>query len=63
MAEVMLGTMYRVTVTEYDCGVYLVDPRDPKFLSILEEANAYKAHWETGGSRECYWRADIQQFG
>jgi len=63
MAEVMLGTLYRVTVTEYDCGVQRVDPSDTKIFTTLEEAKAYKAHWETGGSRECYWRAEIQQFG
>jgi hypothetical protein len=63
MAEVKLGTLYRVTVTEYDCGVQRVDPNDTKIFTTLEEATAYKAHWETGGSRECYWRAEIQIFG
>jgi hypothetical protein len=63
MAEVMLGTLYRVTVTEYDCGVQRVDPSDTKIFTTLEEAKAYKAHWETGGSRECYWRAEIQKIG
>jgi hypothetical protein len=63
MAEVKLGTLYRVTVTEYDCGVQRVDPNDTKIFTTLEEAEAYKAHWETGGSPECYWRADIQKFG
>ncbi len=59
MAEVKLGTLYKVTVTEYDCGVQRVDPDDTKYFTILEEAEKYKAHWETGGSRECYWRASI----
>jgi hypothetical protein len=61
MAEVMLGTLYRVTVTEYDCGVQRFGTT--RFYTTLEEAKAYKAHWETGGSRECYWRAEIQQIG
>jgi hypothetical protein len=48
-------------VTEYECGVQRVDPNDTCFYTTLEEAKAYKAHWETGGSRECYWRAEIQK--
>jgi hypothetical protein len=63
MAEVMLGTLYIVTVTEYDCGVQRVDPRDTKIFTTLEEAQAYKAQWEIGGSPECYWRAEIQKIG
>ena len=61
--EVKLNGLYKVTVTEYDCGVQRVDDRDTRFYTTLEEAKAYKAHWETGGSRECYWRADIQKVG
>jgi hypothetical protein len=57
------GTLYKVTVTEYDSGVQRVDPDDTRFYTTLEEARAYKAHWETGGSRECYWRAEIHQIG
>jgi hypothetical protein len=63
MAEVKVGTLYRVTATEYDCGVQRVDERDTKYFTTLEEAQAYKTHWETGGSPECYWRADIQKIG
>jgi hypothetical protein len=50
-------------VTEYECGVQRVDPNDTRFYTTLEEAKAYKAHWETGGDRDCYWRAEIQQVG
>jgi hypothetical protein len=60
MAEVKLSGLYKVTVTEYDCGVQRVDPNDTRFYTTLEEAEAYKAHWDTGGNRECYWRATIQ---
>lgn len=63
MAEVKVGTLYRVTVTEYDCGVQRVDPSDTKIFTTLEEAKAYKAHWETGGNYGYYWRADIQKIG
>lgn len=63
MAEFKVGTLYRVRVTEYDCGVQRVDPSDTKLFTTIEEAQAYKAHWETGGNRECYWRAEIDQIG
>jgi hypothetical protein len=63
MAEVRFTELYRVTVTEYDCGVQRVDPSDTKIFTTLEEAQAYKAHWEKGGDRECYWRAEIQKIG
>lgn len=62
--QVTLGTLYKVTVTEYEAGWgQRVDPNDTRFYTTLEEAQAYKAHWETGGSRECYWRAEIEQIG
>lgn len=53
--------LYKVTVTEYDCGVQRIDPEDTRFYTTLEEAQAYKKHWEEGGSPECYWRARIEQ--
>jgi hypothetical protein len=59
MAEVKLTGMYRVTVTEYDYGVQRVDPDDTKYFTTLEEAEKYKAHWETGGNHGYYWRASI----
>jgi hypothetical protein len=58
--EVNPGTLYRVEITEYEAGWgQRVDRADTKYFTTLEEARAYKAHWETGGSRECYWRAEI----
>jgi hypothetical protein len=59
MAEVKMGTLYRVVVTEYDDGVQRTDRADTKIFTTMEEANAYKAQWEHGGSRECYWRAEV----
>jgi hypothetical protein len=62
MAEVKLSGLYKVTVTEYERGWgQRVDPNDTRFFTTLPEAEAYKAHWETGGSSECYWRAEIQK--
>jgi hypothetical protein len=51
--------MYRVDITEYDSGAQHVDPGDTKYFTTYQEALAYKDHWESGGSYECYWRAHI----
>jgi hypothetical protein len=59
MAEVKLSGLYKVTVTEYDCGAQRIDPNDTKFFTTYEEAVAYKKHWD-GGIPECYWRATIE---
>jgi hypothetical protein len=60
MAEIKLSGVFKVTVTEYDSGWgQRTDPNDTKYFTTLEEAEKYKAHWETGGNRECYWRAEI----
>ena len=59
MAEVKLGTLYRVEIVEYDSGCQRVDPRDTKIFTTLQEAEAYKATWEQGGHRDCYWRGEI----
>ena len=62
MAEVKFSGLYKVTVTEYESGWgQRVDPADTKLFTTLEEAKAYKAHWEDGESYECYWRATIEQ--
>lgn len=61
MAEIKLSGLYKVTVVEYESGVQRVDPNDTKFFTTHDEAVSYKKHWETGGSRECYWRAEIEQ--
>ena len=58
MAEVKLNGLYKVTVTEYDCGVQREDPNDTKYFTTLEEAQAYKQRQDCG-SPECYWRATI----
>ena len=60
MAEVNLSTLYKVTVTEYDCGVQRVDPDDIRYFTTLEEAEAYKYRQDCG-SPECYWRASIEK--
>ena len=65
MSEVMVvGPLYEVTVTEYEAGWgQRVDPSDTKIFTTLEEAEAYKARCEEGGTYECYWRAIIRKFG
>ncbi len=64
MAEVKLNGLYRVTVTEYERGWgQRVDPNDTRFFTTLEEARAYKARWEEGGTPDYFWRADIEKIG
>lgn len=60
MAEVKLSGLYKVTVVEYEYGVQRTDPDDTKFFTTLEEAKAYKAHWEKGGGPGYYFRATIE---
>ena len=59
--EIRPGTLYRVTVTEYDSGVQRKDSNDTKYFTTLEEAKAYQAHWEKGGNYECFWRCEVEQ--
>ena len=62
MSEVKLSGLYKVTVTEYErCWGQRVDENDTKFFTTLEEAEAYKAHWEKGGTPDYFWRATIQK--
>jgi len=62
MAEVKLSGLYKVTITEYERGWgQRIDSGDIRFYTTLEEAEAYKAHWETGGSPDIFWRAEIQK--
>ena len=62
--EVKLGTLYRVTITEYERGWgQRVDPSDTKIFTTLEEAEKYAAHWEEGGTPDYFWRANIDKIG
>ena len=62
--EVKPGTLYRVVITEYEAGWgQRVDRADTKYFTTLEEAQAYKAHWEKDPSYECYWRGEITKIG
>ena len=62
--EINSGTLYRVEITEYEAGWgQRMDRADTKYFTTLEEAEAYKAHWEEGGSYELYWKANITKFG
>lgn len=57
--ELKPGIVYRVVVTEYDNGVQRTDRADTKIFTTMDEAKAYQAQWEQGGTRELYWRAEI----
>jgi len=59
MSEVKIGTLYKVVIVEYDEGIQRIDDADTKFFTSLEEAKAYAARWEEGGSREFYWRGHV----
>ncbi len=62
MAEIRLSGTYKVTITEYERGWgQRTDPEDTKFFTTLEEAKAYAARWEEGGTPDYFWRADIQK--
>ena len=53
-------TLYRVEITEYEAGWgQRQDRADTKYFTTLEEAEAYKAHWEKDPSYEIYWRGTI----
>ena len=59
--EVKPGSLFKVVVTEFDCGAQRRDPNDTKFFTTIEEAKAYQAHWEKGGNYEIFWRATIER--
>lgn len=60
MAEVRMDSLYKVVIVEYEAGWgQRIDNADTKFFTTIEEAKAYAARWEEGGSRECYWRGEI----
>lgn len=62
MAEVRFTDLYRVTVVEYEAGYgQRIDPNDTKLFTTLEEAKAYKSHWEQCPTPGRYWRADIEK--
>lgn len=62
MAEVKMNGLYRVMVTEYERGWgQRTDPEDTKYFDNLEEAKAYAAKWEEGGSPDYFWRARIDK--
>ena len=62
MAEVKMNGLYRVMITEYERGWgQRTDPEDTKYFDNLEEAKAYAAKWEEGGSPDYFWRARIDK--
>lgn len=62
MAEVKMGSLYRVDVTEYERGWgQRTDPEDTKYFTTLEEAQKYADHWNEGGTPDYFWRARIEK--
>lgn len=59
MAEVKMGTLWRVTVTEYEQGWGQRPCEDEtKFFTTKEEAEAYAKTCNTG-TYELFWRATV----
>ena len=58
--EVKLGSLFKVTITEYERGWgQRVDDNDTKYFTTLEEAQKYAKHWEEGGCPDYFFRAEI----
>ena len=63
MSEVKIGTLYKVTVTEYEAGWgQRLCPEETKFFTTRKEAETY-AEACNQGTYEIYWRARIDQIG
>lgn len=61
MAEVKMGGLFKVTVTEYEAGWgQRPCPEDTKFFDNREEAEAY-AKSQCTGEYECYWRGEVSR--
>ena len=59
MAEVKLGTLYKVTMTEYEQG-WGQRPMGEKFFDNEAEAKKFCEEY-AGGSYECYYRAEYRR--
>ena len=62
MAEVKMGTLYRVDITEHEYGAES-STIDTQYFSTLVEAEDYRANcranWENDGHPASFWRAAI----
>lgn len=58
MAEVKMGNLYRVEVTEHEYGAE-IHTIDTQYFATLEEAKACQADWECDGHPALFWRAKI----
>jgi hypothetical protein len=59
MAEVKIGTLYKVTMTEYERG-YGQRPMGVKFFTTEAEAKKFCEEYAAGDS-ECFFRADYRK--
>jgi hypothetical protein len=59
MAEVKMGGLWKVVITEYEAGWgQRVDPDDTKFFDNEAEARAYAARMSSG-DYEIFWRGEV----
>ena len=56
------GPLWEVTVTEYDAGAQHHCPWLTRIFARQQDAEAY-AREQNQGTAQCYWRAEIRQFG
>ena len=61
MSEVKLGTLYKVTMTEYERG-WGQRPMGEKFFTTEAEARAFCEDYNRDpGDPDCYFRADYRK--
>ena len=61
MSEVKLGTLYKVTMTEYERG-WGQRPMGEKFFTTEAEARAFCEDYnKDAGDPDCYYRADYRK--
>ena len=61
MSEVKLGTLYKVTMTEYERG-WGQRPMGEKFFTTEAEARAFCEDYNRDpGDPDCYYRADYRK--
>lgn len=60
MAELKLGTLYKVTMTEYERGWGQRDMGE-KFFDNEEEAKKFCKDWSDFSDPDCYYRAEYRK--
>jgi hypothetical protein len=59
MAEINMGSVWKVTMTEYDDGAQR--PMGTKYFDNETEARNFCRDYNVGGSASCYYRASYEK--